>query len=653
VILRTALVALILLTMALPACAGPQLASDSQPATPTAALGESPERLTLGLLLATFVFEGTDLAVTSEQAARLLPHWRAIEALQPAPGPAGGATSTPDPGEHDQIEGLLQQIQGAMSPEQLQAVSRIQVSWEGVLAVAQARGIRFGRLRQTATAEAAAQLLRPTPEAGGEIGEAPPIVDGFTDARMDFLIARLVDELIELLEERVAAEPAGTTEPPAADGEAPLSGAPGAATPNPTPAAGSGQTELGSSGAGSGGGQDPSAAGGGYRLLGGVDRRTGRQYSASGAGQPAVEVANGADLVLTDSIVTAAGTSFVSAESSPPRLAAGVAAIGAGRVALSNSRVTASGLAAPGIFSYGAGSAVAVSNARVAASGHVGAGVLALQGGAVSLTFVEIVTAGRSAHALVSGAGGGTITARQAAVEAMGPDSAGIHSAGLVSLVDSRVSARAEAAVIIGPGAVLLTDTILTSRSPTQGGVLFQQGSAGPIPEASASFTMTGGSLSVADPERPLFFVTGTTAEIILKGVSLSSASGALLRAAGGSTAAAVRLIADGQLLDGDVSVDALGSINLSLINGSALAGALGVEQGAGAIVLNLDSASSWTVTADSYLSCLSDPAATSGTNLTNVFGSGHSVFYNPGACPALGGQTYDLAGGGTLAPGH
>ena len=70
------------------------------------------------------------------------------------------------------------------------------------------------------------------------------------------------------------------------------------------------------------------------------------------------------------------------------------------------------------------------------------------------------------------------------------------------------------------------------------------------------------------------------------------------------------------------------------------------------AVNLTLDASSTWTVTADSYLTCLSDPDGISGTTITNITGNGHTVYYDAGACPALGGQTFTLSGGGTLQPG-
>ena len=43
--------------------------------------------------------------------------------------------------------------------------------------------------------------------------------------------------------------------------------------------------------------------------------------------------------------------------------------------------------------------------------------------------------------------------------------------------------------------------------------------------------------------------------------------------------------------------------------------------------------------------------AGISGTTIANLSAAGHTVTYSSVACPALAGQTYTLAGGGTLTP--
>ncbi len=68
---------------------------------------------------------------------------------------------------------------------------------------------------------------------------------------------------------------------------------------------------------------------------------------------------------------------------------------------------------------------------------------------------------------------------------------------------------------------------------------------------------------------------------------------------------------------------------------------------------LSLDATSTWTVTGDSALSTLSDAVGISGSAITNIVGNGHTVTYDAGLAgnSALGGKTFSLVNGGTLAP--
>jgi hypothetical protein len=155
-----------------------------------------------------------------------------------------------------------------------------------------------------------------------------------------------------------------------------------------------------------------------------------------------------------------------------------------------------------------------------------------------------------------------------------------------------------------------------------------------------------------------LFYVTNSTGVITLKGVEVTVASGTLVDASAnsrwgnsGSNGGAVLLTADGQTLTGDMTADNISSITATLENGSALTSAINTAQTAKAVNLTLDVSSTWTVTADSYLTCLSDAGGISGTAISNITCNGHTVYYDTSACPELGDEAYTLNGGGTLQP--
>ena len=195
----------------------------------------------LQLILGTLQLEGTDLAVSSEQASSLAPLWKAVRSL-----------SASDTAAEAEIEAVIDQIQGGMTREQLEAIAAMELSQEDLFTAVQEMGIQpltqgdAGRFAGSGTRDSIAGGPEGGPPGGGAegggatfIGPAggPPggggpgslaggqLPEGFTSdldpdqiatleagresggglsARM---AALLVDPLIELLEARGAAQP--------------------------------------------------------------------------------------------------------------------------------------------------------------------------------------------------------------------------------------------------------------------------------------------------------------------------------------------------------------------------------------------------------------------------------------------------------------
>ncbi|WP_025682452.1 hypothetical protein [Paenibacillus maysiensis] len=74
-------------------------------------------------------------------------------------------------------------------------------------------------------------------------------------------------------------------------------------------------------------------------------------------------------------------------------------------------------------------------------------------------------------------------------------------------------------------------------------------------------------------------------------------------------------LNANNQTLPGSITADKLSSITANLKNKTTLRGAINSENTAQSIALNLDKTDKWAVTADSYLTSLTD----GDTKLSNI----------------------------------
>ena len=108
---------------------------------------------------------------------------------------------------------------------------------------------------------------------------------------------------------------------------------------------------------------------------------------------------------------------------------------------------------------------------------------------------------------------------------------------------------------------------------------------------------------------------------------------------------------ANGQTLTGNLVCNGIGTINARMQNNSTLTGSVNPSNTTKILNLIIDSTSKWNVTADSYLTTLSNIGGISGDTITNIYGNGHTVYYDNAACPGLGGKTYNLNGGGCLKP--
>lgn len=172
-------ITILLTVLALAACSSASANSTSQ-ATKSAASSTtaSPNNglpTDLELIIGTFKLEGSANQVDAQMATTLLPLWKAVKTLS--------SSSTTAPAE---LTALYKQIQGAMKPEQISAITAMHLTMADMNQVAQDKGITIGGgVRPTMTAEqqAAAQASRQSGQnsgssgpggAGGGPGGAPP-----------------------------------------------------------------------------------------------------------------------------------------------------------------------------------------------------------------------------------------------------------------------------------------------------------------------------------------------------------------------------------------------------------------------------------------------------------------------------------------------
>ena len=141
--------------------------------------------------------------------------------------------------------------------------------------------------------------------------------------------------------------------------------------------------------------------------------------------------------------------------------------------------------------------------------------------------------------------------------------------------------------------------------------VMIYQSMSGDAAEGTSSFTANGGSITNKNGD--IFFVNNTATEISLSGTEITNedAEGVFLRAeaAGwgneGSNGGKVNMNASGQAINGDMLVDDVSTLNLYLKEKSAFTGSVNSSGQSGDVYVEIEDGSTWTLTADSYVSGL------------------------------------------------
>jgi len=381
-----------------------------------------------------------------------------------------------------------------------------------------------------------------------------------------------------------------------------------------------------------------------------------KTYRSDSMDVSAVYVTNNGELTLKNATIITSGKTSSQSNSSFYGLNAAVLATKGSMFTMEDGTITTTGTGANGAIATDPGSAITLCNVRIKADNDGGHGVMATNGGSITPINVDITTSGHHSAPIATDRGSGTITLTGGTVAASGEGSPGIYSTGLITVSNLKSTATgSEAVVIEGKNSVILTNCTLHGEKLC--GVMIYQSFSGDAEVGIANYAMTAGALTAASG--PLFYITNTVAEVTLKDVNAVASSGQLFQVSKGRwgqeghNGGNLTFIADHQTLTGDIAVDTISTLAFSLLNGSTFTGSIDADNTGNEVALTLDAASTWNVTADSYLSCLTNPDRISGNTINNIIGNGHTVYYDSTTCPVFQGKTYQLSGKGKLRPDH
>ncbi|MBR0464953.1 MAG: hypothetical protein IJJ23_11340 [Clostridia bacterium] len=359
---------------------------------------------------------------------------------------------------------------------------------------------------------------------------------------------------------------------------------------------------------------------------------SGGSYSSAAADESALIIDTDQDVALTDPTVSKTGDSDGGDNCNFYGLNAALLVMGGSTATTTGGTITSDASGANGVFCYGGnggqngaegdGTTVVISDTVITTTGDGSGGIMTTGGGTTYATNLTVTTSGRSSAPIRTDRGGGTVVVDGGSYTSNGLGSPAIYSTADITVSNATlVSNLSEGICIEGMNSVTLTDCDLTASNTATNGnatfldsVMIYQSMSGDADSGTSSFTMTGGSLTSLSGH--MFHVTNTHAVISLSDVELiNEGSDVLLSVcddgwSGASNTA--ELIADAQSLSGTILVGDNSTLTLTLANGSSFEGTISgeivnakgttVSTEVGAVSVVLDDSSTWTLTADTYV---------------------------------------------------
>ena len=359
---------------------------------------------------------------------------------------------------------------------------------------------------------------------------------------------------------------------------------------------------------------------------------SGETYESSGDDENALRI-DGATVTLDGVTVEKSGGESSNTEDGDfYGQNAAVLALNGATVTITGATITTDAQNGNGVFSYGEGTTVNISDSTITTNQNNSGGIQTTGGGTTNSSNLTVTTSGNSAAAIRSDRGGGTVNVDGGTYTTNGTGSPAVYSTADITVSNATLTANnSEAVVVEGQNSVALVDCdAIGNMSGTYNGdadenihnVMIYQSMSGDAEVGRSSFSMTGGSLTSLSGD--MIYVTNTDCDISLSGVELTLANDKLLTIEGnsssrgwgtaGANGANVNFTADAQVLTGDITVDTISTLNMTMTGGTAFTGTINVvENEAGGtavednVFLTIDEGCTWTLTGDCTLTSLTN----------------------------------------------
>ncbi|MBR1383367.1 MAG: hypothetical protein IJ555_06095 [Ruminococcus sp.] len=383
------------------------------------------------------------------------------------------------------------------------------------------------------------------------------------------------------------------------------------------------------------------------------DTQSGQNYNSSTADESALLISTSDDVTISNPTVTKTGDSDGGDNCNFYGLNAAVLVIGGSNTTITGGTITSDADGANGVFCYGGnggqngatgdGTTLTIRDTVIKTTGDGSGGIMTTGGGITYAYDLDVDTSGQSSAAIRTDRGGGTVYVDGGSYTSNGLGSPAIYSTAEIHVANATLTSNlSEGVCIEGKNSIELTDCDMTANNTKCNGnatfydtIMIYQSMSGDADNGTSSFTMTGGSLTSKNGH--VFHVTNTNAVINLNGVKIMNedSDNILLSvcADGWSGASNIATLnADGQELTGIIKVGSDSELTLNLTNGSSFTGSIDgsitnakgdtVSTDVGTVTVTLDSTSTWTLTADTYITSFDGDAS-------SVVSNGYTLYVN------------------------
>lgn len=265
-------------------------------------------------------------------------------------------------------------------------------------------------------------------------------------------------------------------------------------------------------------------------------------------------------------------------------------------------------------------------------------------GGGITYAYnLDVNTSGQSSAAIRTDRGGGEVYVDGGTYTSNGLGSPAVYSTAKIEVSNATLTSNlSEGVCIERKNSITLTNCDLTANNTKRNGnatfldsIMIYQSMSGDADSGTSSFTMTGGSLTSKSGH--VFHVTNTNAVVSLTGVDIvnEDTDNILLSVCDDGWSGAsnqATLNASSQKLSGGILVGSNSSLSLNLTNSSTFTGYVDgkitddtgktVSTEVGEVSVTLDESSTWSLSADSYVTEFNGNAA-------NVISNGYTLYIN------------------------